>query len=188
MLAFAATGASAQQKGDITFGLGVGNVNPKSDNGHLSAGDLTIGDDTQLTLTVEYFLTDQLGLEVLAATPFKHDIYLNGANIGNVTQLPPTVSVNYHFKNKSALTPFIGAGVNYTTALDVDSPLGRLELAHSWGLAAHAGFDYAISPRGAIRADVRWMDIDMDTNLNGTRLGTAEVDPVVMGVSYIMTF
>jgi outer membrane protein len=28
----------------------------------------------------------------------------------------------------------------------------------------------------------------MDTRLNGARIGTAEVDPVIFGMSYIMTF
>ena len=86
------------------------------------------------------------------------------------------------------MTPFIGAGVNYTTALDVDSPLGDLDLDDSWGLALHAGLDYRISERGQIRADVRWMDIDMDAKLNGADIGTAEVDPLVVGISYVHTF
>lgn len=187
-LALAATGAAAQQKGDITLGLGLGYVDPKDDNGTLTAGDLTLGDDTQLTLTVEYFLTDNLGLELLAATPFTHDIELGGSKVGEVTHLPPTVTLNYYFKNASMMTPFVGVGLNYTTALDVDSPLGDLDLDDSWGLAAHAGVDYAISDNGALRADLRWMDIDMDASLNGTELGTAEVDPIVIGVSYIHTF
>lgn len=188
LLALAATGAAAQQKGDITLGLGLGYVNPKDDNGTLTAGELTIGDDTQLTLTVEYFLTDNLGIELLAATPFTNDINLDGSKIGTVKQLPPTITLNYHFTNASAVTPFVGVGVNYTTALDVDSTVGDLKLDDSWGLAAHLGLDYQVSEKGQIRADLRWMDIDMDTSLGGTDLGTAQVDPIVVGISYIYTF
>lgn len=188
VLALGASGAAAQQAGDITLGLGLGYVNPKDDNGDVAGGKLTIDDDTQITLTVEYFITDNLGVELLAATPFTHDINLDGAKIGEVKHLPPTLTLNYHFQNASDVTPFIGAGVNYTTALDVDSPLGDLDLDDSWGLALHAGLDYRISERGQIRADVRWMDIDMDAKLNGADIGTAEVDPLVVGISYVHTF
>ncbi|RVV98940.1 OmpW family protein [Mesobaculum littorinae] len=184
----AATAASAQQAGDFTFGVGLGLVTPKDDNGTLSAGDLTLGDDTQITLTLEYLLTDNLGLELLAATPFTHDIKLNGAKVGEVEHLPPTVTLNYYFRNDSKFTPFVGAGVNFTTALDVDSPLGDLDLQDSWGLAAHLGLDYALSENNALRTDLRWMDIDMDTSLNGAGLGTAEVDPLVLGVSFVHRF
>ena len=188
VLALGASGAAAQQAGDITLGLGLGYVNPKDDNGDVAGGKLTIDDDTQITLTVEYFITDNLGVELLAATPFTHDINLDGAKIGEVKHLPPTLTLNYHFQNASDVTPFIGAGVNYTTALDVDSPLGDLDLDDSWGLALHAGLDYRISERGQIRADVRWMDIDMDAKLDGADIGTAEVDPLVVGISYVHTF
>ena len=45
-----------------------------------------------------------------------------------------------------------------------------------------------LNDRNAIRADVRWMDIDSDAKLNGASIGTAEIDPVVVGVSYIWKF
>ncbi len=188
LLALAATGAAAQQKGDITLGLGLGTVMPKDDNGTLAGSQLDIGKDTQLTLTLEYFLTDRIGLELLAATPFTHDLTLGGAHAGTVKHLPPTLSVNYHFTNNSGLTPFAGLGLNYTTALETTSPLGSLTLDDSWGAAAHIGVDLRVSEKGQVRADLRWMDIDMDAKLNGAPIGTAHVDPVVAGVSYIYTF
>ncbi len=188
LLATSATGAMAQSQGDWTLGLGLGTVSPKEDNGTVAGAKLEIDKNTQVTLTFEYFIADNLGIEVLAATPFTHDLELGGADIGEAKHLPPTLSINYHFQTKTAFTPFAGIGVNYTTALDVDSPLGDLELDDSWGAALHLGVDYAISDRGALRADLRWMDIDMDAELNGTDIGTAEVDPMVFGISYIMKF
>ncbi|MBY5972210.1 OmpW/AlkL family protein [Pseudooceanicola marinus] len=188
VLALGASGAAAQQAGDITLGVGIGNVNPKDDNGTAGGARLDIDDDTQITLTLEYFITDNLGVELLAATPFTHDIKLGGADIGSVKHLPPTISLNYHFQNASNVTPFIGAGVNYTTALDVDSSVPNLKLEDSWGLALHAGLDYRVSEKGQIRADIRWMDIDMKVKSGGTTLGTAEVDPLVVGLAYVHTF
>ena len=85
-LALAAAPAMAQSKGDWTFGVGLHNVAPKSDNGSLDATALGLGklpptevsNSVRPTFTGEYFLADNLGVEVLAALPFEHDIAIRG--------------------------------------------------------------------------------------------------------------
>ncbi len=180
--------ALAQSAGDMTLGFGVGYVNPKSDNGTVAGGATVIGDNTRPTFTFEYFIRDNIGIELLAALPFKHDIYVGGAKAGVTKHLPPTVSVNYHFPTGGAIKPFVGVGVNYTTFFEDTSPLGKLDIEDSWGLAAHLGMDYAISEKGAVRFDVRYIDIDSDVKLNGAKVGKVEIDPLVVGVSYVMKF
>ncbi|MEL0436001.1 OmpW/AlkL family protein [Phycobacter sp. K97] len=180
--------AVAQSQGDWTFGAGIANVNPKSNNGTLAGGAATINDDTQLSLTVEYFIRDNLGIELLAATPFEHDISINGGYAGTTKQLPPTLSLNYHFPTKGKVKPFLGVGVNYTTFFEESSPLGTLSLDDSWGLAINAGADWQVSDNGALRFNVRYMDIDSEAFLNGASIGTAEIDPVVIGVAYVHRF
>ncbi len=180
--------ALAQSAGDMTLGFGVGYVNPKSDNGTVAGGATEIGDNTRPTFTFEYFIRDNIGIELLAALPFKHDIYVGGAKAGVTKHLPPTVSVNYHFPTGGAIKPFVGVGVNYTTFFEDTSPLGKLDIEDSWGLAAHLGMDYAISEQGAVRFDVRYIDIDSDVKLNGAKVGKVEIDPLVVGVSYVMKF
>lgn len=180
--------AWAQSAGDMTLGFGVGYVNPKSDNGTVAGGATEIGDNTRPTFTFEYFIRDNIGIELLAALPFKHDIYVGGAKAGVTKHLPPTVSVNYHFPTGGAIKPFVGVGVNYTTFFEDTSPLGKLDIEDSWGLAAHLGMDYAISEKGAVRFDVRYIDIDSDVKLNGAKVGKVEIDPLVVGVSYVMKF
>jgi len=180
--------ALAQSAGDMTLGFGVGYVNPKSDNGTVAGGATEIGDNTRPTFTFEYFIRDNIGIELLAALPFKHDIYVGGAKAGVTKHLPPTVSVNYHFPTGGAIKAFVGVGVNYTTFFEDTSPLGKLDIEDSWGLAAHLGMDYAISEKGAVRFDVRYIDIDSDVKLNGAKVGKVEIDPLVVGVSYVMKF
>lgn len=180
--------ALAQSAGDMTLGFGVGYVNPKSDNGTVAGGATEIGDNTRPAFTFEYFIRDNIGIELLAALPFKHDIYVGGAKAGVTKHLPPTVSVNYHFPTGGAIKPFVGVGVNYTTFFEDTSPLGKLDIEDSWGLAAHLGMDYAISEKGAVRFDVRYIDIDSDVKLNGAKVGKVEIDPLVVGVSYVMKF
>ncbi|ABF63467.1 OmpW [Ruegeria sp. TM1040] len=180
--------AMAQSQGDWTFGVGIINVNPKSDNGTLAGAAATIDDNTQLSLTAEYFIRDNLGIELLAASPFEHDIALGGSNIGSTKQLPPTLSLVYHIPTKGKVTPFVGVGVNYTTFFSEESSLGTLDLDNSFGFAATVGADWQTSERGALRLNVRYMDIDTDARLNGAPIGKAEIDPVTVGVSYVHRF
>ena len=125
----AAVPAFAQSKGDWTLGVGVHQVNPKSDNGTIAAGTLPleIDSDVKPTVTFEYFLRDNLGLEVLAALPFKHDISVKGVGkVGETKHLPPTVSLQYHFNSKGKVSPLLGVGLNYTTFFSEDTT-GALE-------------------------------------------------------------
>ncbi|TDK43058.1 OmpW/AlkL family protein [Antarcticimicrobium luteum] len=179
---------AAQSKGDWTVGVGFGYVVPKSDNGTLAGGAATIGESARPTFTGEYFFRDNWGIELLAAAPFKHDVNIGGAYAATVKQLPPTLSVNYHFPTQTAFAPFVGLGLNYTTFFDETSPLGVVRVEDSLGLAAHAGLDYAISDRGSLRMDVRWVNINSDVTLNGAYIGEAEIDPLVWGISYVHRF
>jgi outer membrane protein len=94
----------AYEQGDWVVWADLTNIMPddSSSNVNVEGADLGIGvnddDNTQLGLNFVYFHSPQLAIEVLAATPFSHDIDLNtlGA-LGNTKHLPPTVSANYCF-------------------------------------------------------------------------------------------
>lgn len=188
-LGLIAAPALAQSQGDWTFGLGVGWVNPKSNNGTLAGGQASVDSNTQVIITGEYFIRDNLGIELLAATPFKHDVTIALIGYaGTVKHLPPTLSLNYHFPTQTAFKPYVGIGVNYTTFFDEVSPLGVLSLDDSWGIAVQAGFDYMVSDRDALRLTARWIDIETDVFLNGAPIGTADIDPVVVSLSYVRRF
>ncbi len=181
--------AMAQEAGSLTLGLGIGSVAPKDGNGTLAGMGSDIGNSTRPILTLEYFIRDNIGIELLAAAPFKHDISLDGlGEIGSTRHLPPTLSVNWHIPTNSAWTPFIGLGVNYTKFFEEKSSLGTLKIRESFGRAAMLGVDYAISERASLRTDLRYIDIDSDVLLNGTNIGKVNVDPLVASVSYVMKF
>ena len=193
---FVAAPAMAQSKGDFTIGVGVHNVAPKSDNGKLVNGTLAVdvGNSVRPTITGEYFIADNLGIELIAAFPFEHDVDIKGlGRVGSTKHLPPTLSVQYHFGATDAkIKPFVGAGVNYTwffsekTEGALDS--NELRLGNSWGVAAHAGIDFAFSEKSAVRVDVRGIDIDSKAKLDKAPIGTVNVDPLVYGASYVMKF
>lgn len=183
------TSAFAQSQGDWTVGLGLGAVLPKSDNGTLAGGKADVDNNVRPTFTAEYFVMDNIGIELLAAIPFKHDVDISGiGNAGDVKHLPPTLSINYHIPTQSAWQPYVGVGVNYTYFFDESSPLGDLELDDSFGVAAQVGVDYALSNNTAVRANVRWIDIDSDVKLDGNKIGKAEIDPIVVNFAYVWQF
>jgi outer membrane protein len=199
-LALATAPAMAQSKGDWTLGVGVHNVDPKSKAGDLNGAALGLGalstkvdSSVRPSVTFEYFIADNVGIEVLGALPFKHEISIDGVGkVGETKQLPPVVSLQYHFANSSKVTPFVGLGVNYTRFFSTDSKGAlagtKLKLEDSWGVAAHAGLDFALSDKGALRVDLRWADIDTKVKVNGNKLGTANIDPLVYGVAYVFKF
>lgn len=188
VIALGTGGALAQSAGDWTLGVGIALVEPDNNNDQFAGLPTNIQSSTRPILTVEYFVMDNVGIELLASWPFNHDIQLNGSDAAEVDLLPPTLSLQYHFVNSSPITPFIGAGVNWTLFFDEKSPLGDLKVKDSLGLALHAGFDYQVSERGSLRADVRWFDLDADAKLNGTDIGKVDINPFVFGASYVHRF
>ena len=184
---------SAQSAGDWTIGLGLASVMPKDDNGTLTAGDVDVGNDLRPSITVEYFIRDNIGVELRAATPFKHDVSVGTlGKVGTVKHLPPVISLNYHWDTGSAFQPYAGLGMNFTGFWDEKTTgalaESELSLKNSWGLAAQVGADWWLNERAALRGTVRWIDIDSDVYLNGTKSGTAEVDPLVVQAAYVMKF
>lgn len=78
-----------------------------------------VSNDTQFGLIVSDMLTDSIDVELLASTPFRHELtarggVLNGTRVGHASQLPPTLSVDYHFRTGTRFSPYVGVGVNYT--------------------------------------------------------------------------
>lgn len=211
-LLFGAASVSAHEAGDFIVRVGAALVDPNDDsdalalNGTALAGtEAEVDDDTQLGLTVTYMLTNHVGVGLLAATPFDHDLEadLSGLSLGKVDagsakQLPPIVTLQYFpMDSASKFQPYVGLGINYTTFFDEDvgseleSTLGltggSLEVDESWGWAAQVGFDYEINEHWLINAAVWYFDLDTDAKFKfdgGTVIETdVDIDPTVYMVS-----
>ena len=167
--------AMAYEAGDMMLKAGVINVNPKSDNIDLGGSYAQIDDNTQLGLTFTYMVTPQIGVEVLAATPFEHDVKAGGNKIASTKHLPPTVSAQYYFMDgTSNVQPYVGLGLNYTTFFDESGAADSL--ADSWGWALSAGVNYDLNEQWLLNAAVWKMSIESE--LNGAL--DVEIDPVVV--------
>jgi outer membrane protein len=186
----AATAVPAAHAADDNWVVrfGASGVVPKSDNGDLAGMQANVSGDLKPTASLEYLFTRNWGLELLAAVPFQHNVRLNGVEAAKTRELPPILGVNYHFMPDSVVSPFVGAGVNYTLFYDTHGvgPLqdARVKIDNSWGAAAHAGFDYNFAPNWMFTADVRWVDIASDVHVNGSNVGHATINPLVYGLSF----
>ncbi|MFS7250522.1 outer membrane protein OmpW [Rahnella rivi] len=164
--------ANAHQAGDVIFRVGTATVRPTegSDN-VLGLGSFDINNNTQMGMTLGYMFTDNIGVELLAATPFQHKVGLKSTGtIAEVKQLPPSLMAQYYFGDKlDKLRPYLGVGINYTTFYDTnfnqtgrDAGLSDLSVKDSWGVATQAGLDYNLDENWLINMSVWWMDIDTE--------------------------
>ncbi|MFN3579055.1 MAG: OmpW/AlkL family protein [Pseudomonas sp.] len=214
LLLSAAFAAQAHQAGDIIVRAGAVTVDPREDSGAIhhevlgsvAGSKATLDSNTQIGLNLVYMLTPQLGVEVLAATPFSHDVGVKGmpgpyaglnGKLGEIKHLPPTVSaVWYPLSSESKVQPYLGAGINYTWFFDESlssEAKGKgfkgLSLDNSWGLAAQVGADLMLTDRLMLNAQVRYIDISTTghTKLAGDKVKVnVDVDPMVymVGLGY----
>ncbi len=191
---------SAHQAGDIIVRAGAIVVAPNESSDPVATfGEFKVSNNTQLGLNFGYMLTDNFGVELLAATPFSHDVSLAGVGkIAETKQLPPTLVAQYYFGNsQSVVRPYIGIGVNYTNFYDneftndLGGALTDLSMTTSWGLAAQAGVDYQVNKNWLVNASVWYAQISSDVKfkLSGDTvvIGT-DIDPWVYMVSVGYTF
>lgn len=193
------------------------NLNEIENAAQLPSGSTSVGvnTNTQLGLTIDYKINNNWTVELIAATPFSHDISvkgsaINGLNIGSTKHLPPTLLAQYHFDlGDSRFDPFIGVGINYTNFFqeDVHSDLVvalqglgvatandrvELKLKDSWGLAFQAGVNYKVTDNLGIHVMISKMDIDTTgrvlVNKDTVQTVGVDIDPYVamIGLRWVL--
>ncbi|UVE17308.1 outer membrane beta-barrel protein [Pseudomonas sp. LS44] len=188
--------AQAHQAGDLIIRAGAATVDPHENSadlsiagGNVAGTKATLDSDTQLGLSGAYMLTDHVGVELLAATPFQHQVAVQGlggldGKLADIKHLPPTLSLQYYpLAPTSRVQPYVGAGLNYTMFFDEDLTSQResqgfsnLELDDSWGLAMQAGVDYMLTDHMLLNASVWYMDIDTTASTDLAGVGKVKVD------------
>lgn len=211
------TSAVAYEAGNMVIRGGAVLVAPDSSSddalpGLAGAQTVEADDGTAAGISLTYMLSPQLGVEVLGATPFTHDIKgtggLNGINVGETKHLPPTVTLQYYVPVADKVKVYGGLGVNYTAffseetsgeftqALDavlpaVDVQSTDLSLEPSFGFSVSGGIDYQIDPQIGINFGIYWIDIDTeaDVKVNGASATKfdVEIDPLVYRLNLVYT-
>lgn len=195
--------AQAHEAGDFFVRVGAAQVAPDASSGTVLGGGVDVDDATGLGFSGTWFFSPHLGVEVLAALPFEHDIVgsgaLKGVDIGDTKHLPPTVSLQYYPLASGKFQPYLGVGLNYTTFFDtnasdtLDTALNGstdISLDDSTGVAFQIGADVQLANNWYLNAAVWKIDIETtaDISVNGNKAASVDVaiDPIVymVGVGY----
>jgi outer membrane protein len=139
-------------------------------------------------LDFSYFLTDNIAFELIAATT-KHKVDTTNINMGSIWLLPPTLTVQYHFLPKSRISPYVGAGLNYTLFYNAKKgDLASVKYENSLGYALQAGVDIAVSGPWSVNFDVKklWLDTDVKGTLadaTSTQVkADVDINPWIFGI------
>lgn len=136
---------------------------------------------------VSYFVTDNIALELIAATT-KHDVDASGpanVDLGSVWLLPPTLTLQYHFAPKERFSPYVGAGVNYTIFYnEKKGQASSISYEDGFGFALQAGIDYAISGPWSLNVDVKklWLSTDVKATVGAPLKADVDINPWIFGV------
>jgi outer membrane protein len=175
--------ANAFDQGDWLIRGGASVVNPKSDNHEI----VDVKSATSFTFNISYMMTEAWSLELLAAYPFKHNIeLLDKTKVGSTKQVPPTLSVQYHWAPNSKFQPYVGAGINYTSfsSEKTEGPLEgfNLSLNSSWGWAGEVGADLMLNDQWFLNGSIRYISIESRAKLDGASIGKVKINPWVYGL------
>lgn len=143
-----------------------------------------------------YFLSKNLAAELILTYPQKLDVQAKGiGKVGDLNALPPTLTLQYHFSPDTAFRPYVGAGVNLTFFSKVSLPVVNAATHasasldnSSAGAALQLGFDYKIGQNSYINVDLKKVYMSTDLKVNGNKVSTVTVDPLLVGIGYGFKF
>ena len=156
-------------------------VNLTSANTDNTGLGLSINNKTIPELDISYFITKNVAIELILTVPQEHTLSLNGANIGTLSHLPPTLLAQYHF-DVPGFKPYLGAGINYTKFSSVNLSVPADVDRNSFGAALQVGVDIPLSGNMYLNFDLKKVYIGTDVSLNGANQGSFKVDPVLFGM------
>ena len=160
---------------------------PSSSYDYSTTSDITISKAVVPELDFTYFFTKNLAAELILGTT-KHTVKLkpnSGAavDLGKVWLLPPTLNLQYHIPLKG-VTPYIGAGINYTIFYGAKDEALSLGYKNKVGFSTQIGADFAISDKWFINVDLKKIFLKTDVNVKGTTtiLPDVKINPFIIGV------
>jgi outer membrane protein len=185
--ALAGWGATAQAaQGDILVRARALAVIPQSSAHDNILSTLNVGAKQSVIpeLDFTYMFTDHIGAELILGTT-RNNISSSLGNLGKVSLLPPTITLQYHFNDEGTFRPYVGAGLNYTRFYNNSLSAGGTPISlkqNSFGPALQIGMDIKVSENWFLNVDVKKLWVRTNATMAGTNLGALHIDPWLVGV------
>ena len=148
--------------------------------------ELVVSKKTIPELDFTYFFTSHLSAELILTVPQQHTVTLfhSGTQLATFKELPPTLTAQWHFLPDGPVNPYVGLGLNFTAISSVtSSTANQIGLSSSSvGLAGQFGVDIKLAPQWSLNLDAKYVMMQTDVNLNGTKVDTLHIDPWLLGV------
>lgn len=132
---------------------------------------------------ISYFFNKNVAAELILTVPQQLNVVKSTGDLGTFKALPPTLTLQYHFTDFTGYKPYVGAGLNFTKITHPNVAVGAAGLDdHSYGFALQAGVDIPVTKQVSLNIDVKKVQIKSDVYLNGGKIGSLNLDPVLVGV------
>lgn len=137
-----------------------------------------VSDKFMPEIDVAYHFTPAWSAELVLTIPQRHTVSSGGVGLGSFRHLPPSLLLKYTFNAEGAFRPYLGGGLNATLIWSTDLAGGALTLDRwSFGPVGQAGFDFRLTDRLCLNADVKRMMIRTDVKSGGVKVTEARLDP-----------
>jgi outer membrane protein len=178
-------------------------VNANVANVMTPSAELQVDTNVIPELDISYYITKNIAAELILAFGTRHDVSIKGdalptignQPLGSVNVLPPTLTAQWHFMPDQTIDPYVGAGLNYTHTFDRSLKLSSGALAgtdirvdkNMFGFVAQAGVDINLKDGWLINADVKYVTMNTDVELNTApgvwkKIDNLDINPWVFGI------
>lgn len=165
-------------------------------------GNVSVSSTFIPELDITYFFSKNVAAELILGTT-KHNVHttnsdlsaIGGAananvDLGDVWLLPPTLTLQYHFRPNKIWKPYVGAGVNYTIFYNPDAgnTVKDISYDNTFGFAMQLGTDIHISKNIFLNLDVKNILLKTDVNVDASNLAAGlhipakvDINPFLLG-------
>lgn len=178
-----------KQAGDFMLRLrGLAIVPNESSHINAIGGDVEISNEYTPEVDFTYFLTGHVAFELIAATARHNvrakDTALGDLDLGKVSHLPPTLLLQWHVAPDYFISPYLGAGINYTVFYDADAgpDIDSINYDNSWGWALQAGTDVFLYKNFFLNIDLKYIRMETKAEINNSFHARTDIDPLLFGV------
>ena len=158
VLVFSTMSSSFAETGDVLIRT---TVITTSTNASSNTLKLDAGNSTSVVVDGTYFLTPNIGIDLLA-TFLNTKISAQGlGSLGSVDLLPPILTLQYHFAPEGQVRPYVGAGINYNHFYNYSGTLKAInaKIDDTVGFVAQAGVDYMLTKTLSLNLDLKYLAV-----------------------------